>query len=261
MLKKALIIFFVVCILAVFNATRFAYADADWTKNPANGHSYRLTEPMIWMEAEAQAQEWGGHLVTLNSWEEELWIKKTFGENELFWIGFNDINEEGNWMWSSGEPVTYINWAEVEPNDCGGPGPGCEPEDAAAMNWCWEKAHFKDPCLGDYWNDLPIGGHLRGVVEKNVFEPGRPEPTINMFINKIEIHLEDGKFEIKGYLDTSDEDFENLVLDPQFRMLLELQTGGTKENPELGIVGEDQIQLITDDDWEELKFESEEDEE
>ena len=159
----------------------------DWTMNPANGYSYRLTEHMSWMEAEAQAQEWGGHLVTLNSWEEELWIKETFGENEHIWIGFNDIDEEGIWVWSSGDPVTYTKWAEVEPNDCGGPGPDCESEDAAVMNWCWKgAANPNDPCLGDYWNDLHIDGHHRGVVEKTVFEisvdikPGSDPNSINI---------------------------------------------------------------------------------
>ncbi len=83
----------------------------------------------------------------------------------------------------------------------------------------------------------------------------RPEPTVEMVIDKMEIDLEGGKFEIKGYLDTTD--FENLVLDPQSRLLLELQTGGNEDIPEFDIVGEDQIQLTTDDDWEELKYESE----
>ena len=57
----------------------------------------------------------------------------------------------------------------------------------------------------------------------------------------------------------TDPDFENLVFDPQSQLLLELQTGGTEDNPEFGIVGEDQIQLTTDD-GEELEFESGEDE-
>jgi len=133
--------------------------EAGWIKNPTNGHYYALTPHLTWMQAEAWTQEWGGHLVTLRNWEEELWIKDIFGRNEYFWIGSNDIEAEGNWVWSSGEPVVYTNWNEGEPNncgDCGGP-PNCCPEDAAVMNW----AHSG---FGDYWNDLPSDGPCRGVA-------------------------------------------------------------------------------------------------
>jgi len=137
-----------------------------WIRNPANGHYYMLTEQMPWAEAEAWAQEWGGHLVTLRNWEEELWIKDTFGRDEYFWIGFNDIEEEGNWVWSSGEPAVYTNWEEGEPNNCGGwglPSP-CYPEDTALMNWAPPESAYGPGRFGDHWNDA-ASGLLKGVVE------------------------------------------------------------------------------------------------
>jgi len=127
-----------------------------WIKNPTNGHYYALTLHLTWMQAEAWAQEQGGHLVTLRNWEEELWIRDTFGRNEYFWIGCNDIEAEGNWVWSSGEPVMYTNWAEYEPNNCGAP--NCCPEDAAVINWALSG-------FGDYWNDLDSDTQCRGVAE------------------------------------------------------------------------------------------------
>ena len=143
-----------------------------WIKNPENGHYYKLTAPMNWLDAKAQAIEWDGHLVTLNNWEEESWIKTVFGETEYFWIGFNDIAEEGNWVWSSGETVTYTNWAEGEPNNCGGPPGECWPEDAAVMNWDGPAQWGEEPLYGDYWNDLPIpNSSLRGIVESGVEKP------------------------------------------------------------------------------------------
>jgi len=36
------------------------------------------------------------------------------------WIGLNDMRAEGQWVWDSGEPVTYVNWAAGEPNDVRG---------------------------------------------------------------------------------------------------------------------------------------------
>ena len=58
----------------------------------------------------------GGHLVTVKDGAEQAWLVATFGGGSLYWIGFSDIAAEGSWMWVSGEPVTYTNWAGGEPN-------------------------------------------------------------------------------------------------------------------------------------------------
>jgi hypothetical protein len=137
-----------------------------WIWNPSNDHYYMLTESMSWTEAEAWSQERGGHLVTLRNWEEELWIKDKFGRDELFWIGFNDIEEEGNWVWSSGEPMVYTNWQIREPNNCDD-WPNCYPEDSAVMNWGTNAkigGQWFNYC-GDYWNDLDSSQTHRGVAE------------------------------------------------------------------------------------------------
>lgn len=36
-----------------------------------------------------------------------------------FWIGLNDLSEEGTFKWSSGEPVTFENFRSGEPNSNG----------------------------------------------------------------------------------------------------------------------------------------------
>jgi hypothetical protein len=160
-----------------------AHAQSEsWHFNPANGHYYRLTEELNWFDAEDQAVIWGGHLVTLDDAEEELWVKDTFSRFEHFWIGFNDIEEEGNWIWSSGAPVTYTNWDQGEPNNCCDCSeyPGCE--DAAVMNW---QADTGSGSFGDYWNDLAPDAMTRGVVERghvNVsidIKPGGDPNSIN----------------------------------------------------------------------------------
>ena len=124
----------------------------DFIYNPANKHYYKLMERMNWIQAEEQAVRWGGHLVTINNREEELWLISQFGANECFWIGFNDISSEGNWVWISGEPVTYTNWSQWEPNNEGTYG---EVEHGAIMNWS----------DGGAWNDNSIYNHYRGIVE------------------------------------------------------------------------------------------------
>ncbi len=172
-------LFLIGLLLSVMLTVAIFAGEDGWIKNPSNNHYYRLTEPLNWVEAEAQAIEWGGHLVILNSREEELWIKEVFGEYEYFWIGFNDREKEGKWEWSRGGPVTYTNWAPGAPDDLLG-------EDAAVMNWGWSG-------YGNYWNDVPENyERYRGVVEKiamtegeefqvNTYTPGTQwEPAIAM---------------------------------------------------------------------------------
>ena len=130
-------------------------APTGWVENPANGHYYKLTDRLNWWGAEAQAVEWGGHLVTINNEAEELWLRSTFGASNPFYIGFNDIAVEGVWGWVSGEPVTWTNWEIDEPNNDG----PYDNEDVADMN--------DTPASGTGygWNDVPGDSLIRGIVE------------------------------------------------------------------------------------------------
>ena len=35
------------------------------------------------------------------------------------WLGINDIESEGDWVWETGDPVEYTNWCGGEPNNWG----------------------------------------------------------------------------------------------------------------------------------------------
>lgn len=127
--------------------------------NPANGHVYHLLAKSSWTVAEARAVELGGHLTTVNDQAEHDWITANFhnfGSVDIdLWSGFNDVASEGNWVWVSGEPVTYTNWDAGEPNNAG----------AGEDFGCMRK---NNP--NALWNDLPdnpTGFHnqIHGVVE------------------------------------------------------------------------------------------------
>lgn len=68
-----------------------------WVQNPATGHYYTSAGELSWEEADAQAKEWGGYLVTLNNREEEAWVRSVFSGATYFWLGFHDI-EYDDWV-------------------------------------------------------------------------------------------------------------------------------------------------------------------
>lgn len=104
------------------------------TFNPATGHWYDIVssgDNGAWVNAEANAQALGGHLVTINDAVEEQWLRTTFGSTTLYWIGFTDAAVEGTWVWASGESATYTHWNSGEPNNSASSNGG---EDFAVLN-------------------------------------------------------------------------------------------------------------------------------
>ncbi|MCG9129992.1 hypothetical protein JT359_20585 [Candidatus Poribacteria bacterium] len=80
-----------------------------WVVNPINGHSYKLIECEDWNDAHLQAIQNGSHLVSINDEAEHKWLSEIYGSG-FFWIGLNDLEKEGEWVWDGGEPVTYKQW-------------------------------------------------------------------------------------------------------------------------------------------------------
>ena len=74
---------------------------------------------VCWSQANAAAEAAGGHLVTIGDEEENDLVLGLTGGGRA-WIGFTDQASEGDFVWVTGEPVTYTNWNAGEPNDSGG---------------------------------------------------------------------------------------------------------------------------------------------
>jgi len=49
---------------------------------------------------------------------EKRFITLTPGDRS-FWIGLTDIFQEGNFVWVTGEKVTYTNWYDGQPSNGG----------------------------------------------------------------------------------------------------------------------------------------------
>jgi len=126
--------------------------------------TYKLLSMSSWTNAEAAAQALGGHLVAINDAAENTFVYQTFTQNGTMdrglWIGLNDLANEGQFVWSSGDPLVYTNWDGGNPDNGGGI------ENCAGLLW----PSFPDPYPPGIWVDLPdhpnyYGAPMFGVVE------------------------------------------------------------------------------------------------
>jgi hypothetical protein len=102
-----------------------------------------------------------------------------------------------------------------------------------------------DPVVTYFFDFRPgYAGNLVGNTGSMsmYFLMGPPKATVDMSIEETTVGLKDGKMGIKGYLDVGSQD---IVTNPQARIIFELQTGGTADQPEFEVVGEDQFQFTT----------------
>lgn len=87
------------------------------------GHTYEVYDSeLLWTEAKDIAEKLGGHLVTINSEDENNLVTGLIqnGKKDGYWIGYSDEEEEGNFKWVTGEKTTYHNFIDGEPNNYAG---------------------------------------------------------------------------------------------------------------------------------------------
>ncbi|MFP1632518.1 lectin-like protein [Zhengella sp. ZM62] len=91
---------------------------------------------LTWAEAESAARAAGGHLLVINSAQEnehfldlvreksELWFIDEAGNTQGPWLGGyqpeGSSEPGGGWRWVTGEAFDYTNWTPGEPNNVGG---------------------------------------------------------------------------------------------------------------------------------------------
>lgn len=145
---------------------------------PTNGHYYEWLGPtsgITWVDANtaASASTYNGlpgHLVTFSSDAEFNFVYHQFPHN-FVWIGFTDRMEEGNFLWVTGEPVTFTGWLYGEPNNSAQNPPGEDYAWYENRNGVWG------------WNDYidvvkPIG--LSTPLSYVVEYESVPEPTSSL---------------------------------------------------------------------------------
>uniref|UniRef100_A0A672KCB1 C-type lectin domain-containing protein n=1 Tax=Sinocyclocheilus grahami TaxID=75366 RepID=A0A672KCB1_SINGR len=118
---------------------------------------YYSTVKMNWTQSRDHCVTLGGHLVIINSKAEQDFV--TSNVEETHWIGLNDVDTEGHWVWVNNQPVNNSvefwmkrenetsepdNWTKFHPDgeDCAGLGhPGAE-TDFWMDAYCFEEKRF-----------------------------------------------------------------------------------------------------------------------
>jgi len=129
-----------------------------WVVNPTNGHAYKSIHCKSWDDANIQAVAEDAHLVAINDEAEQKWLSEIFGPRP-YWIGLTDFAKEGEWSWTSGEPVNYTNWTLHEPMDAGSS----------------EEDHvFMGHALNGEWSDISIEGAAWKFIQMAIIERNNP---------------------------------------------------------------------------------------
>ncbi|KAK2830726.1 hypothetical protein Q5P01_018657 [Channa striata] len=116
------------------------------------------TNGMSWKNSRYFCQRQGGDLVKINSREEQSFLEYQLRnemnfDDDKFWIGLTDSEQEGRWLWMDGSELdtSLAFWSRREPDDW--KAKGSDGEDCASMGEragaedlkCW----FDRPCYMD----------------------------------------------------------------------------------------------------------------
>ncbi|XP_065639357.1 uncharacterized protein LOC100203426 isoform X13 [Hydra vulgaris] len=129
----------------------------DWKNlklNSANG-CYKLFETSLgWEDAEHECEKNHSHLASLTSEDEQTMVYQVHS-SKSFWIGFNDRENEGDWMWSDRTTSSYTNWAERAPTNGG--------------------LSCTSMIDGGKWHDEPCGEKYKFVCKRKGPQPEKTE--------------------------------------------------------------------------------------
>ena len=86
-----------------------------------NGHFYKVFDEIFnWSGANQRCKDYNGHLVTINTKDEQAAIQNMLfhygGKKNFYWTGGFSV-QPNEWEWITREDFTYTNWAEGEPNN------------------------------------------------------------------------------------------------------------------------------------------------
>jgi len=137
-----------------FPKTIASPGSAVWTYQAGTGKAYGLTPSLPWEMAQGVAQMWGGNLATVPNAATNAFLQSKFATASSRWIGLNDRDVEGTFVWSSGATDAYRNWQSPP-----------EPNGGTAEN-------YAELRTDGFWNDVGQATERQGIAERAVGHEG-----------------------------------------------------------------------------------------
>ena len=91
-----------------------------WLKWQNYCYKFDIPIRLTWMNARERCVKYGADLVSLHSVDEVSFViqqAQSAKRTHSLWIGLNDRNVEGGYVWSDGSPVFFTHWNNGLPNN------------------------------------------------------------------------------------------------------------------------------------------------
>ena len=106
----------------IFCICIFLECPSGWTQLSSGCYIFPIYQPpMTWGDGKVYCEAAGGAFVEVNSMTEQLTLTNHIKQwsSRRFWIGYNDLEMEGHWVWASGSEAEFTSWNSGMPDNRG----------------------------------------------------------------------------------------------------------------------------------------------
>lgn len=161
-----------------------------------NGHLYILYDVQTgcWDQANEMCNTWGGHLVTINSAQEQAVVYELAKKSSKSYCKIGaKANASRQWSWVTGENFSYANWKSGQPDNYNGMEFYAEMDIKAGGTWddC-ANVRYGDVCfiVEHEMNETPIKTYsVDNKVKYAVFDKAMPWEDAKNYCEQLGGHL------------------------------------------------------------------------